>query len=187
MKKSFIILMLILMALCLYGAGNTEDPDYKPYYKDLFTGENTSFLTGKLKLANRIMPELIVGNQNYYLMVGPGYIRHHFPEEVKDGKEINVEGYILTKELIEKLKKNIEEYDRGYRFGRRFGLYDEKSSDSLSLIVTSVTIDGKKYNIDNLGYGKGFRRGRFRGRGKGPGHKGGPKYRGKGKRKRKHW
>ena len=185
MKKSVIITLLVLFSFGLYAGGTSEDPNYKPYYSDLFVGESLSNLTGILKIKNRVTPELVVGNKVYYLLVGPA--RHHYPGELKNDEQIIVEGYILTQELVGKLKKNIEDYDRGYRFGKRFGLYDDQNSDVLSIIVTTVTIGGKKFQIDNLGYGRGFRRGRFRGRGKG--RHGGPKgKRGhKGGGKRKHW
>ncbi|MBN2735813.1 MAG: hypothetical protein JXR70_02450 [Spirochaetales bacterium] len=170
MKRTLLISLLIIVSLVTFANGDSESQNNsdntRPIHDSILQDEAIITLTGSVAFENRIHPELTVGGQKYLLMVGPAM--RDYPDTLKEGQQVTVEGYVLTEELIKKLEDARADYQSNRGKGNMMGPLYNSTGDEKTVIVEAVTIDGKRYEIDYDNSRRGNMRGKFN-RGKGMG------------------
>ncbi len=141
MKKiTFTLALITLASLAVFAAGSVEDNSTMPwaqgmgqYQSGVVISEETTKVTGILKLVENGHAELVAGDETYELMYP---YRLSFNADLKDGMEITVEGYEAE--------------------NMRF----DNNPSAKNLMVTSATINGQTYDIAEAmdGYFGGYGR-----------------------------
>ena len=160
MKKRMLLSLVLIpillggVGLSAFASGQSED-DTQPGRPGPWGGrgwdqrpaptfsEETVTVTGQVYFDNRMHPELKSGAKEYELLVPRYYL---YEVDLEDGDTVTVEGYTVT----------------------GMPMFEEEDGDEVHLWVAKAVIDGKEYDLERYGYGRGPGRGGRMGMGRAP-------------------